>query len=348
MIRAAFCGFLVALAIALSACAGIRAEAENQTDVRVIDLKVSAAGPFGWVDNETFVVMVRTAERYKRKDGAEVEIARVATINYRTGEQKTYGKVSSGLCFADGYVSYIFADDATGNIFASYGELGKEIVRKIEPGELRFDRVLTGSCRPWNETPIRPQWLDAKTRFWNLWPFIGLINCRSADVSIRTQYVKARFHRTNDEIGVELPFSCYEVFRGLRYHPFKGAYFALEFDFRHPWPEGRDRRAYWLYPDGAVETIVLPYSIAIRESGIPTARGIIAFSRPEKRGEDYWVHLVTPGSTRRILRGNASGLTSPDGCRVAILHDPNFDARVSGRSPRTPVTLKILELCGGN
>jgi hypothetical protein len=164
-------------------------------------------------------------------------------------------------------------------------------------------------------------------------------------VSVRTQYVKARFHKPDDETGVDLPFSCYEVFRGLQYYPFKGAYFALEFDFRHPWPEDRNRRAFWLYPDGRVDTVVLPYSTAIRESGIPTARGVVAFARPSKRGDDYWIYLVTPESSKRILRGNASGVTSPDGCRVAMLHDPEFDARVDGRSVTSPVTLKVLDLC---
>ncbi len=346
--RKAVCRSLLgSLLLVLSGCAGIGVEPENQTDVRVIDLKISAAGPFGWVDNETFVVMMRTDERYARKDGGEVQVARVATINYRTGERKTYGKVSSQLCFADGYISYIFSDYATSELFASYGELGKEVVRKIKPGELLFDRALTGSCRPWNERPATPHWLEQNTRFWHLWPNSGLINCRANDVSVRTRSVRAQFHPLSHEAGVELPFSCYQVFRGLRYHPFKRAYFSLEFDFRSPWPEGRDRKAFWLYPNGHVETIVLPFSAAIRESAIPTARGIVAFAQPMKRGEDYWVYLVTPESSKRILRGNASGLTSPDGCRVAVLHDPEFNARVDGRSVSAPVTLKVLELCGG-
>jgi hypothetical protein len=131
----------------------------------------------------------------------------------------------------------------------------------------------------------------------------------------------------------------------MRYHVFKGAYFALEFDFRSPWPAGRERRAFWLYPTGRVETIVLPYSAAIRESAIPTARGIVAFAHPETRNDDYWVYLVTPNSAKRIVRGSASGMTSPDGCKVAMQHDPDFDARVEGRSVKAAVTLKVLELC---
>jgi hypothetical protein len=333
-------------AFAISACASIDVGAENETDIRIIDLKTSAAGPFGWVDNETFVIMANTGERYTRKDGAEVRVARVMTHNYRTGERKVFGRVSSGLCYAsDGYVSYIFADDAAGELWASYGELGKETTRKIKPGEINFDRGPEGSCRPWSERPANPPWVKEKTAIWHLWPRLGLINCQGPTASVRTQYIKARFHKPGDEAGVELPFSCYEVFGGLRYYAFKGAYLALEFDFRSPWPEGRDRRAFWLYPDGRVETVSFPYSQAIRARAIPTARGFVAFARPADREDDYGIYLITPQSTKRIARGNAAGVTSPDGCKVAMLHDPDFKARARTGGVATPVTLKVLDLC---
>lgn len=333
-------------AFAMSACASIDVGAENETDIRVIDLKTSAAGPFGWVDNETFVIMANTGERYTRKDGAEVRVARVMTHNYRTGERKVFGKVSSGLCYAtDGYVSYIFADDATGELWASYGQLGKETTRKIKPGEMNFDRGPEGSCRPWAERPANPAWAKEKTAIWHLWPRLGIINCQTPTASVRTRHIKARFHKPGDEAGVELPFSCYEVFGGLRYYGFKGAYLALEFDFRSPWPHGRDRRAFWLYPDGRVETVSFPYSQAIRARAIPTARGFVAFARPGDPEDDYGIYFITPESTRRIARGNAAGVTSPDGCKVAILHDPDFKARARTRPVATPVTLKVLDLC---
>lgn len=333
-------------AFAISACASIDVGAENETDIRIIDLKTSAAGPFGWVDNETFVIMANTGERYIRKDGEEVRVARVMTHNYRTGERKVFGKVSSGLCYAtDGYVSYIFADDATGELWASYGELGKEATRKIKPGEMHFDRGPRGSCRPWSERPKTPSWVKEKIAIWPLSPYLGLLNCNVRAATVRTQYIKARFHKPDDEVGVELPLSCYEVSMSLKYYPFKGAYFSLEFDFRSPWPAGRDRRVFWLYPDGSVEVLVLPYSEIIRENAIPTAKGIIAFAQPTTREGDYGVYLVTPEATRRILRGHAGGVTSPDGCRVAMLHDPEYKARIENRSASARVTLKVLELC---
>ena len=337
------CALLAALF--LGACASVDIGAENETNARIVDLKFAAAGPFGWVDNDTFVVMMNTGERYNRKDGAEVLVARVATVNYRTGERKLFGKVSSQLCYFDGYVSYAFLDRSNDDLWVSFGELGKETTRKIKPGEINFDRGARGSCRPWSERPKNPSWTKEKTAIWPLSPYLGLLNCNVPAATVRTQYVRARFHKPDDDVGVEVPFSCYEVQMSLRYYAFEGAYFGWEFDFRSPWPVGRPRRAFWLYPTGRVETVVYPYSEIIREQAIPTVAGLIAFAQPTDRNGDYGVYLVTPEATKRILRGHAAGVTSPDGCKVAVLHDPEYKARLQNRSPKSTVTLKVLELC---
>ena len=212
---------------------------------------------------------------------------------------------------------------------------------------MTFDRGARGSCRPWSERPARPRWANDKTTIWQLWPRLGVIDCQTRAVNPFTARIKAHFHRFDDEVGVELPFSCEEVsgYAALRYYPFKGAYFAFEFDYRHPWPEGRDRRAFWLYPDGRVETLTFRYSQAIREYVIPVADGILAFSRPADRKDDYWVYFLTPHSTKRLFRGYATGITSPDGCKVAMLLDPDFKAKIWSHDVKTPVTLKILDFC---
>jgi hypothetical protein len=345
-IRALFACPIGAVLLALFGCASISARGENETDTRVIDLKIGA-NPIGWLDNETIVVIGDTGERYARKDGASETVLRVLTINYKTAEQRVLGKAGSQVCYVDGYISSVYLDRGTDELWAIYGKIGDETVQKIRPGEFTFDRGPGGSCRPKRPPSTRPAWLKQNTRFWQLWPATGHINCRAASANVRDRHVKARFHAPDDNVGIELPFSCYHVFRGLRYYPFKGAYFALEFDFRAPWPEGRDRRAFWLYPDGRVEIIALPYSTAIRENGVPTVRGIVAFARPVNRDDDYWVYLVTPESAKRVIRGNASGVTSPDGCKVAMLHEPEFGARVKGQPVNNPGTLKVLELCNG-
>ena len=317
----------------------------SNNGIRIVDLKISADGPYGWIDNETIVVAIESGESYVRPDGVSVPIKRVAAINYRTGERKYFNKISSNLCFAHGYVSYFFDDRrSSGELFAFYGELGRESTRSIRPGEVSYDRGPGASCRPWSERPKKPDWLTGSIAFRPLSPYFGLINCNVAAATLHTKHIKARFHSPDDKAGVELPFSCYEVFTSLIYHQFKGAYFGLEFDFRSPWPANRDRRIFWVYPDGQTETHVLAYSELIRHNVIPTAQGIIAFSRPTSREGEDRTYLISEGKARILLRGPAAGVTSPNGCKVAVNHDEDYESRMRwGGKKRT--TLKVIELC---
>lgn len=334
---------VLVISVALvAACSPLNLAAENETDVRVIDLKFAGAGPFGWVDNETFITTTNTGETYLRKDGATVRVARVTTINYRTGERKLFGKVSSELCYSNGYVSYVFRDRSTDELWISYGVLGEEITLKVEPGKAFFD---PRSCKRWSERPAPPAWAVDKVETWTLEPPLGVINCNAVTHFPGNREVKASFHRGQEATGTPLPFSCYDVRRGFTYYPFNNAFFAIEQALVTPWPPGPARKIFWLYADGEVQSVTLPYSSAIRGDMVPTKAGIVAFGRPASRDEEYGVYLVTPRGARRILRGSASGKTSPDGCRVAILHDPDFGARVSNQRALLPVTLRVLEVC---
>jgi hypothetical protein len=289
---------------------------------------------------------VDTGERITPDGGGLIAVFDLISYNYKTGERHNYGRVGSQICYADGYISHASrADDDRNDVIVVYGELGNETVRRVKPGEINFERGARGSCRPWSEHPPRPAWAKDKTEIWFLWPRLGVIDCQTRDASVLTKHIPARFHRVNDDVGVELPFSCYAVIGGLRYYPYKGAYFALEWDYRSPWPEGRERRAFWLYPDGRVETITLPYSQAIRYTAIPVREGLLAFSRPATRKDEFWVYYVAPNSTRRLYRGSATGITSPDGCKVAMLLDPDFKAKGWSNDVTTPVSLKILDFC---
>jgi len=335
----------VLAALALFSCASVERGAAK--DIAVVELPF-VAHPVAWIDNETLLLVEYSGELVTRHNGARIRISHLISYNYKSGGRHDYGRVGTELCYADGYVSHgMRADDDDEHVIVIYGELGKETRRRIKPGELTFERGARGSCRPWSERPARPSWATEKTAIWYLWPRLGVIDCQTQAVNPFTRSIKARFHRSDDEVGVELPFSCEEVagFDALRYYPFKGAYFAFEYDYRHPWPEGRDRRAFWLYPDGRVETLTFPYSKAIRQTAIPVAEGILAFSRPDNREDDYWVYLLTPDSTKRLYRGEATGIPSPDGCKVAMLIDPDFKAKVRSRSVKTQIFLNVLDFC---
>jgi hypothetical protein len=327
------------------ACASL--QESDARDIAVVELPF-VANPIAWMDNETLLLEEYTGKIVTRHNGARVRVFHLTSYNYKSGKRHDYGRVGTELCYADGYVSHgMRPDDEEEHVIVVYGELGKEVKRRIKPGQLAFDRGARGSCRPWTERPARPSWANEKTTIWYLWPRLGVIDCQTWAVSPLTRNIKARFHRPDDDVGTELPFSCEEVsgYNALRYYQFKGAYFAFEFDYRHPWPEGRGRRAFWLYPDGRVETLTFSYSKAIRNTAIPVVDGILAFSRPDNRKDDYWVYFLKPDSSKRLYRGEATGITSPDGCKVAMLIDPDFKARVQSRNVKTPVFLKVLDFC---
>ena len=317
--------------------------------IKVTDLPV-VSYPLAWMDNERILMRMDTGKRINVPGGGQYATFDLISYNYKTGERHNYGRAGQQICYADGYISHTRVDDDDSKIIiAVYGELGKETTRRIRRGEMTFEKGARGSCRPWSELPKKPSWVSKKTTTWFLWPRYGFIDCQTQFVSPRAKHVKARFHRFNDSVGVELPFSCYQVsgYGTLRYHPFKNAYFSFESDFDIPWPKGRDRRAFWLYPDGHVETLIFPYSQAIRYTATPVADGILAFAEPADRRDDYWVYFLTPRSDRRLFRGRATGITSPDGCKVAMLIDPDFKAKVWSRDVKTPVQLKILDFCSG-
>jgi hypothetical protein len=333
------------LALAPLSCASL--EQGSLEGIKVTNLPV-VSYPLAWMDNERILMRVDTGKRINTPDGGQYATFDLISYNYKTGKRHNYGRVGQQICYADGYISHTRADDDDNNvIIAVYGELGKEAVRRVRRGEMLFERGARGSCRPWSELPKRPSWVSEKTTIWFLWPRFGFIDCRTKFVSPLTRHVKARFHQFDEKVGVELPFSCSEVsgYGTLRYHPFKNAYFSFESDVDIPWPRGRDRRAFWLYPDGHVETLTFPYSQAIRHTATPIADGILAFAQPANRKDDYWVYYVTPRSSQRLFRGDAAGITSPDGCKVAMLIDPDFKAKVWSHDVKTPVELKVLDFC---
>jgi hypothetical protein len=340
-LRVAGIAFLLSCSFAVMGMGSKEANGPHVTELPI------RGGPIGWHDNESIVVHAHLGDKQTRSDGVVEEVGRIATYNYKTGEQRVFGKATSGQCYSDGYISYIFLDKMTDELWASYGPLGNEVTRKIKRGEMSFDRgTQYQTCRPSSERLPPPEWARGKYYVWNLRADHGVLSCATLDYYEQT--VKARFHRRDDSIGVELPFTCYDVRRGFMYYPFKNAYFAQEFAPVIPWPQGRDRKAYWLYPDGRVETIVFPYSTAIRGEMLPTAKGILALSVPESRAEDYRIHFIAPEGTKELYRGYGFGVGSPDGCKVAMILDEDYTARVRTSGVKTPVKFIVVDFCRTN
>jgi hypothetical protein len=312
-------------------------------DPYVIEIQARAA-PMGWLDNETIVVFAYLGDKQTRRDGVVEEVGRIASYKYRTGEMRAFGKASSGTCYSDGYASYIFLDKVTDELWASYGFLGSEITKKVKPGEIHFNRGgYYKTCRQITDRKPMPSWAEGKYFVWALRDEHGVFNCGSSN--FHEKRVNARMHRWDDPVGVELPFTCYSVRRGFVYYPFKGAYFTQEIGPVIPWPVGRDRKAFWMYPDGKVETLVFPYSTAIRGDMLPTVKGIVAFSSPESLSEEHRIHLITPSGMRELYGGHGGGSVSPDGCKLAMIHDEDYSARLRSSRSTKPNTFKVLDFC---
>ena len=335
--------YLSLVGMLLGACAHFDLITTSSASVSIVELPVQGA-PVAWIDNDSILLNLDSGERATRQSGAIVRIFELVTFNYKTGERRSHGRVGTGLCFTDGYISHVLTDDATGELTAVFGELGKEIRRKVKPGGLLFDRGAEyRSCRPLSELPKPPAWAEGKYFVSNLRPEHGVVSCGTRDFHERN--IRARYHTRIDPVGIQLPFTCHEVREGLRYYAFKGAYFTQENGPIRPWPRDRERKAYWLYPDGKVETLVFPYSTAIRGNMLPTAGGIVSFSFPDTREEKYRVHLIGSTGMRELFPGNGAGVVSPDGCKVAMLHDPDYTARVRTSGVSTPVRLILLDFC---
>jgi len=329
--------------VALAACAPINPLAENQTDVRIVDTALPLH-PVGWLDEETVVAIGESGEIGTERDRTRQRVLKVMTLNYRTGARQTFGEFSSSFCFVDRYLSYFHLNPSTKQLTLSYGELGKETTIKVEPGEVSTDSGPSGSCRPWNELAPLPEWTRSVATM-RLWPRVGVISCNVRSYSLQNRHVPASFHTLQGAKVAQLPFSCFDIRWGFRYYAFKEAYFSAEQDLVSPWPQGRDRKVFWLYANGAVETVALPYSPFIRDTLIPTARGIVAITEPASGDANLGVYLVSDAKSKRILSGYAGGVLSPSGCRLAVLHDPDFLARLAKRQTSGTTALKILELC---
>ena len=326
--------------LVIPGCGVVSFLSDNETDIPIVDLRFRSH-PIGWLDNETVVVIGDARDLNDQPEQAKRPDLRVMTVNYRTGARTIFGKFTSEVCFWEGYVSYVYVDESN-ELWAAYGELGKETVVKTSPGELTFHRG--GSCRPMRELAPLPEW-SRSIATQVLWPRVGVISCNVRSYSYANRQVPASFHKLTDPVGIELPFSCFDVRYGFKYYTFKGAYFAQQRDLVSPWPVGRDRKAYWLYADGKVETVLVPYSAVIRDTMIPTARGIVTLTEPASGDSNLGVYLITSAGPKRILRGYAGGSVSPDGCRLAVSHDPEFIRRIEHRRVSSTPSLKILELC---
>jgi hypothetical protein len=311
-----------------------------------------------WISNEEVLFGGPTGEM-RRGDGVAEPITRVSVWNVRTNEVKRYGELAGSLCYYEGYVVFWERDVATNRLWINYGKLGETVRQERGPAQGEFDPV---TCRPIKELPERPDWTKGLALRW-LRPEHGLLVLGSGSGIDSMKNTRLSYCPSVDKMRcVDLPLKRREA-NGFHWYDFQGAYFVWsEFFFvdpshpaggytRAPWPLDQPRPVWWLYPDGKVEVILLPPS-PWRDGGsisfYPTLRGVFVQSHSlSKTGlgnaGGYLVHREK--ITKLVEAYIENSAVSPDGCRIAYIHDP-YD--VFPRKVRLQrITLRAIELCRG-
>jgi hypothetical protein len=166
------------------------------------------------------------------------------------------------------------------------------------------------------------------------------------------------FFSPTSEKGVPLPIGTRQVWHNLvQYAPFKNAYLLYPIAYIDPgtgkedpigpWPKGKPVPMWWLTPDGKVTTEHIPYMPFMRGGSrgfYPTRAGIFITShKTDDLGKpgDAGGYLAQASSVEKLITGLLENVSvSPDGCKVAFLHDPYTTEPVSER-----VKVKVVSLC---
>jgi hypothetical protein len=159
--------------------------------------------------------------------------------------------------------------------------------------------------------------------------------------------------------GIALPFGIRQV-ESLEFYSFKGAYLLYGWFLdsstrivKSPWPNTVPHPLWWLMPEGTVSEVLIPPGVWNSGGSLrftPTMKGVLAtYHGGTKSDHDpgtQGIYLIRENEVARtIIRGFVAHVgVSPDGCRVAFSHAPNYEAdrRPNGKNRRT---LKMIDLC---
>jgi hypothetical protein len=306
-----------------------------------------------WLNDEEVLFGGPTEETRVRKDGVAEPINRVSVWNIRTNQVRRFGELAGSLCYHEGYVVFWERDVPTNRLWINYGKLGETTRQERGPAQGEFDPV---TCRPIKELPPRPEWTQGLAIRW-LRPEHGLLVLGSAATTEFMKNAPINYcAEGKKERCIELPIKRRES-RGFEWVPFRGAYFVVSHYFQtdprnpsggfnlSPWPPETPMPVWWLYPDGRIEEVKLPSGPWLQTIAAPTAQGFTTINTYFTIGQ-AGVYLIRGDKAERILEGfvEQQGV-SPDGCSIAVNHDPK-PLETNARNNRH-VTLKVIRLCQG-
>jgi hypothetical protein len=231
---------------------------------------------------------------------------------------------------------------------------GQETVKPLVNSEW-FNRF---SCRYYDE---KPEWVIPNHKLLPLLDGHGFLDWFPSDGPDSVRNQPLRFHPRTFSEWFPLPIGTREVWRiDVRYAPFKNAYFLYPIRYIDsqtgkeepigPWPKGKPVPVWWLSPDGVVTTETVPYMRFMRGGSrgyFPTREGIFIYTHKTDgvgKPGDAGGYLARNGQVTKVITGMLEGVSvSPNGCRIALIHDP-YDT-IHGIERLNRINVKVLNIC---
>jgi hypothetical protein len=302
-----------------------------------------------WIDNKRVLFFGLDGRHVKRSDGSDWALSSLYLWDVESGAVESLGDIATSLCYANGYVRYPrwkLTNGEPGKDFEVLaGEFGKEALIDTS-GSAPIDPE---TCKPRTTAPL-PEWTQGKA-VKRLRPEHGFL-VLGPEKDDRNWPVT--YHPNGNPQGIPMPFKRREAYLAfINYVPFKGAYFLTGDYFianpehpldgynRSPWPKGLPIPMWWLYPDGRVEEIRLPTDsrFATATTTFPAKAGVYYISPDYPHGDGLF-KVIDQNKVERIIKGFIDAYAvSPDGCRIAMDHDPSYVGK------RGLGTLKVIDIC---
>jgi len=327
-----------AFAVAALAGIAINAAAFELSDPRI---RVDEQTDIAWLNEDEILFQgftLKALQEMRRGDiSANYRATRILYIaNVTSGEVREHVRLdrNGGFCYSAGRISY---KKEGGNLW--FGEFGAEKeaggASKTVAGDAFAERL---RCQDIDRSRY-PQW---PSELVVLLEEHGVIELRYADHA--RQYLGVYLWKPG---AVEPVFVTDKRLSGLYYAPFKRAYFWG----RPGYLDRTPTEGLWLYPDGRVETLVIPPGRwnefrSTNATFLPTKVGMLVLIG----GPDHVTYLLPPDRSRpnnfrseemrTVFRGVAWRFAvSPNGCRLAV-------ATGAKRIPNTdPSHLEVIDLC---
>ena len=320
----------------------------------------TSGGIHGWLDNERVLFQSEQSSMPKLQANSN-----------RSGRGQYVWNVLTGTLTKDISLDGASTICLRGDSLTFLRKSGSEekkwlVVTKSKDGESESPLINTRwfnrfSCRYYSH---KPEWILPNHQMLPLLDGHGVLDWFPTMGPDSFRNSPLRFRKDSATEWIELPIGMRQVWHNLvKYAQFRNSYLLYPIAYIDsetgeeepvgPWPKGKPVTVWWLSPDGTVKTETVPYMRFMRggsRSYFPTREGIFITShKADDLGKpgDAGGYLFREGQVIKVITGLLDSVSvSPDGCRVAFLHDP-YDTTY-GKDRLERITVKSINLCQGD